>query len=147
MINPFAGGGNFPLPKLNMGVGIYWQASGGMAPDPSGMPSYRSSVVQDPSGSLILVELVCDQNIANDQWPCVSFGPVNGTRGSSTLKMYQVDPFAPTANYGEETYKSHGRRFNYLFHDAHVETLRFEQTIGVGSTNVPRGMWTVYPND
>jgi len=139
--NPAAGKGSFSLPKLNMGVGIYW--SGGSADvDPSGEPSYKTSVVKDTSGTLLVVESVCNQNIVNDQWPSICVGPV-----STSSDFYQMDTVATSVNYGLDVYKAHSSRFNYLFHDDHVETLRIEQTIGTGTTNAPKGMWTVSPTD
>ncbi len=41
-----------------------------------------------------------------------------------------------------------GGKFNYLFADGHVESLRIEETLGeAGSLSNPEGMWTVDPND
>ncbi|HVV00433.1 MAG TPA: hypothetical protein VHH88_03665, partial [Verrucomicrobiae bacterium] len=50
-------------------------------------------------------------------------------------------------NQGMIVYKSHGNRFDYLFHDGHVQTLKIEQTVGTGTLQNPRGMWTVTRND
>jgi prepilin-type processing-associated H-X9-DG protein len=44
-------------------------------------------------------------------------------------------------------YKAHNSRFNYLFHDGHVEALKMEQTIGTGTLTTPKGMWTVASGD
>lgn len=38
-------------------------------------------------------------------------------------------------------------KFNYLFADGHVESLRPQDTIGSGSLAQPKGMWTVTEND
>jgi prepilin-type processing-associated H-X9-DG protein len=142
-VNPIGANGNFVLPNISLGVGIYW--SGGPAGvDPSGEPSYKSSVIKDNSGTLLLVEQPGWQNIDNDQWPCISLGPV-GPSGNADL--YQIDPAPVSDNYGSYTYNAHGGRFNYLFHDDHVESLRIEQTVGNGTTNAPLGMWTVAVND
>ncbi len=62
--------------------------------------------------------------------------------------LYQMDPNTPNShNYGNDEYGLHSRRFNYLFHDNHVEALKMEQTVGIGTLQTPRGMWTVIPND
>ena len=50
-------------------------------------------------------------------------------------------------NYGSVNYGLHSKRFNYLFHDGHVEPLKIEETIGSGTTNAPKGMWTMTPGD
>jgi prepilin-type processing-associated H-X9-DG protein len=142
-----ANGMKFQLPRLNMGVGIYW-TGGTEDADPSGVPSYKTSVIKDNASTLLVVEQVCDQNIANDQWPSVSLGPVASSPNSSGSSLCQLDaPGGGTYNYGHELYKSHTKRFNYLFHDSHVERLRIEQTVGRGTLNAPLGMWTISPND
>jgi prepilin-type processing-associated H-X9-DG protein len=41
----------------------------------------------------------------------------------------------------------HKGRNNCLFHDGHVELLVREETLGTGSQQNPRGMWTRDPND
>lgn len=41
----------------------------------------------------------------------------------------------------------HRGTFNYLFVDGHVENLNPEATVGSGSMNRPRGMWTVKSGD
>ena len=89
-------------------------------------------------------------------WPCVSCGP----QGSGTWSpLYQTDPNAPqdtgtlgsssASGYSEglQLYKAHGSRFNYLFHDNHVEPLKIEQTIGTGTLASPKGMWTIAAGD
>ena len=76
--------------------------------------------------------------------------------------MFQTDLAAPTdagklaGGYYSEgllLYKAHRNRFNYVFHDNHVEALKIEQTIGSGTidgttlNNGPKGMWTVAQGD
>ena len=41
----------------------------------------------------------------------------------------------------------HSFRYNYLFTDGHVATLRPYDTIGSGTPSKPKGMWTIAPND
>ena len=82
-------------------------------------------------------------------WPCISIAPT----GSDAL--YQIDRGAqrqapntpPGVNQGVQTYRAHGQRFNYLFHDGHVQTLRINETVGTWTTNDPREMWTVASGD
>jgi prepilin-type processing-associated H-X9-DG protein len=142
-------GQTYPLPTPRMGVGIYWQDEGlGGLPDWNAK-GYRSSVVRDPSGTLMLVEQANGQGAAGNIWPCISIGPY----GSGAL--YQIQPNAPVqdansgtgVNQGEKLYKAHRNRFNYLFYDGHVEALRVEATLGTGTKFTPKGMWTMDPKD
>ena len=146
----------YPLPKIQHGVGIYWMDSG----LPGGLPDwdargYKTSVAVDPAGTFLLVEEPNGQNSVGNIWPCIANGPVKA--GDS---LYQLDPKGPRqdsgamtgVNQGVFTYKSHGNRFQYLFHDNHVESLATNATIGI-ATGVnalgaeARGMWTVAPGD
>jgi prepilin-type N-terminal cleavage/methylation domain-containing protein/prepilin-type processing-associated H-X9-DG protein len=140
-------GQRYPLPNLNVagrhGVGIYWM-DGGIAP--SGLPDweakgYKSSAVADPAGTILLVEEPNIQNVVGNIWPCIC----NGPRGAGDL--YQVDPAPDAKNFGNDQYGIHGKRFNYLFHDNHVQALRIEQTVGAGTLDAPKGMWTVKGGD
>jgi prepilin-type N-terminal cleavage/methylation domain-containing protein/prepilin-type processing-associated H-X9-DG protein len=140
----------YPLPNISHGVGIYWMDAGlaGGLPDMDAK-GYRTSAVNDPAGTLLLVEEANGQGAAGNIWPCIANGPT----GSGSL--YQMDPTAPPqdpnspsgVNQGKALYKMHGQRFNYLFHDGHAETLRLTSTVGTGTTNNPRGMWTVRAGD
>ena len=134
------------LPAIRRGVGIYWRAGvrSGASPDWNAR-SYKSSVVKDPSGTILLVEQPCDQNLAGNIWPCISLGP-RGNSGPGNGELYQISP--PDAkNQGQELYRLHNNRFNYLLHDNHVESLRTEQTVGSGTLTAPNGMWTIKPGD
>jgi prepilin-type processing-associated H-X9-DG protein len=137
-------GGAYPLPTPMLGVGIYWFDGGVARPDPEAR-SYKTSVVGDPAGSLLLVEQPNKQGAAGNEWPCVSIGP---SGGGSWSDLYQTDPSAtPPQNQGKALYASHGDRFNYVFCDGHVEALRLERTWGTGSRLTPFGMWTIRPGD
>jgi prepilin-type processing-associated H-X9-DG protein len=99
-------------------------------------------VVKDPASTFLLVEQPNIQNAVGNAWPAFCNGPY----GAGDL--YQVDPNTTDAkNYGNDQYGIHGRRFNYLFHDNHVQALKIEQTVGIGTLNNPRGYWTVAPGD
>ena len=110
---------------------------------------YRTSVVDDPASTILLAEEPNGQGAAGNIWPCIC----NGPSGSGAL--YQIDALAPPqnptqptgVNQGKAVYKAHGQRFNYLFHDGHVQSLRMTETVGTGTTNNPRGMWTVAKGD
>jgi len=138
--------GSYPLPDLSAngrhGVGIYWQD--GRTPDWDA-PGYRSSVVTDAAGTILLAEEPNIQNVVGNIWPCICNGPKYS--GASSPDLYQVDPSPDAKNFGNDQYGIHSHRFNYLFHDNHVEALRIEQTVGSGTLANPRGMWTVKQGD
>jgi prepilin-type N-terminal cleavage/methylation domain-containing protein/prepilin-type processing-associated H-X9-DG protein len=135
-----------PLPNLNLtgkhGVGIAWVGQGvGGYPDPDAK-GYKTSVVKDPAGTILLVEQPNIQNAVGNAWPAFCNGPYG------TGDLYQLDPnLADAKNYGNHQYGIHGKRFNYLFHDNHVQALRIEQTIGAGTLSKPKGGWTVATGD
>jgi prepilin-type processing-associated H-X9-DG protein len=138
--------GTYPLPDLSApgrhGVGIYWQDN--RTPDWDA-PGYRSSVVADTAGTILLAEEPNIQNVVGNIWPCICNGPKYSGTGSPDL--YQVDPSPDAKNFGNDEYGIHSHRFNYLFHDNHVEALRIEQTVGSGTLADPKGMWTVQKGD
>jgi prepilin-type N-terminal cleavage/methylation domain-containing protein/prepilin-type processing-associated H-X9-DG protein len=133
----------YPLPPLDHGVGIYWQDTGLI----TGLPDweakgYKTSVVKDPAGTILLTEEPNFQNVVGNIWPCICNGPVG------VGDLYQMDPTSPNShNYGNDEYGIHGKRFNYLFHDNHVQALRMDQTVGIGTLNDPKGMWTLKAGD
>jgi prepilin-type N-terminal cleavage/methylation domain-containing protein/prepilin-type processing-associated H-X9-DG protein len=140
-------GGNYVLPDLSQpgrhGVGIYWEAA---TLPPFGIPDwdakgYKTSVVKDPAGTILLVEEPNIQNVVGNIWPCISLGPQGGG------DLYQMDPSPDAKNYGNNSYGLHSKRFNYLFHDNHVQALKIEQTVGSGTLAAPKGMWTVSVGD
>jgi len=141
----------YPLPDLTKpgmhGVGIYW-SDNGSTPDWDAR-GYKTSVVCDPAGTILLCENTHGQQIAGNIWTCICFGP------QGTGAPYQIDPTAtpqdPTSSVNENEggllYAAHWNRFNYLFHDGHVAALSTQQTIGSGTLTAPRGMWTVVAGD
>jgi prepilin-type N-terminal cleavage/methylation domain-containing protein/prepilin-type processing-associated H-X9-DG protein len=137
----------YPLPNLSVanrhGVGIYWQDTG--LPS-TGLPDwdakgYKTQVVKDPSGTILLVEEPNIQNVVGNIWPCICLGPKGGG------DLYQIDPAPSAKNFGNNEYGLHSQRFNYLFHDNHVSALKIEQTVGTGTVPAPKGMWTVNAGD
>jgi prepilin-type N-terminal cleavage/methylation domain-containing protein/prepilin-type processing-associated H-X9-DG protein len=141
---PVTAGGSH-LPDLTVagrhGVGIYWTGGG-----PGGLPDwdakgYKTTVVGDAAGTILLAEEPNIQNVAGNIWPCICNGPLG------VGDLYQIDPTPDAKNYGNNQYGIHSKRFNYLFHDNHVEPLRIEQTVGSGTLANPKGMWTVTKGD
>lgn len=146
---------SYPLPRLDQasvhGVGIYWTEAfakaGAASPIDWEARSYKTTDVKSPADTILLVEEPCGNNVAGNIWPCISLGPKapNGT-GSGNGELYQIAPSDPN-NQGQTLYDLHSKRFNYAFHDNHVEALRTEQTVGRGTLTSPRGMWTIFPGD
>ena len=140
---PITAAGYPPLPDLTVagrhGVGIYWTGSSAL-PDLEAK-GYKTTVVGDPAGTILLVEEPNIQNVAGNIWPCIC----NGPRGAGDL--YQLDPSPDAKNFGNNQYGLHSKRFNYLFHDNHVQSLKIEQTVGSGTLDNPQGMWTVRKGD
>ena len=126
------------------GVGVYIQNNNGSLP-PWDPPGYKSSIVKDPAGTLLLVEQPEGGNIAGNDYPSFCRGPT-GPATDRDQTPYQIVTGWSSA-YGALAYGLHGRRFNYLFHDGHVETLKIQQTVGSGTTNAPKGMWTLVVGD
>lgn len=137
-----------------MGVGISWIAANDTGPnfDP---PGYPDTVVRHPSGTLMLVELANSQNAEGNTWPSFCFGPYH----ASSSGLYQIETGVPQsaqylqqngASEGLQLYPAQINRFDYAFHDGHVETLRWQQTVkmttapgGVTLPVMPSGMWGI----
>jgi len=120
------------------GEGITW-----LGPLDWDAPGCRVSDVRDTAGSFLLVEQPGQQNLCGQAWPSFSVGPY-GTNNS----LCQVDSQGTVnGNFGSSAYGLHTDRFNYLFYDNHVQTLKYTETIGRGSLGAPLGMWTIAPGD
>jgi prepilin-type N-terminal cleavage/methylation domain-containing protein/prepilin-type processing-associated H-X9-DG protein len=134
-----------PLPPAQFGVGVYIANNDGSKPDwdPKG---YKASTLQDNPGTILLAELPNGENMAGNDWPSFCGGPVYST-GNFPYLNGDCFQLGNDLSYGQSGYGLHGGRFNYLFHDIHVQTLKIEQTLGTGTTNAPRGMWTMIPGD
>jgi prepilin-type N-terminal cleavage/methylation domain-containing protein/prepilin-type processing-associated H-X9-DG protein len=130
------------LPPAIDGVGIYWTA----ATTTSSAPGYKTAVVLNPAGTINLVEEPAGDNVVGNVWPSFSIAPANGGSGQGLGECFQTD-VNDSNNQGLALYKLHGNHFNYLFFDGHVTLLTMQQTVGGGTTNSPKGMWTINPND
>jgi prepilin-type processing-associated H-X9-DG protein len=149
--------GTYPLPDLNQpgyhGVGVWW-TSPALNPDWDAK-GYKTSVVKDPGGTILLCEETGGQQCAGNTWTCVCNGPEISAGGTVNGNLYQIDttsiPQNPNSvsgvNQGNLLYNAQGGRFNYAFHDGHVAALKIEQTVGTGTISAPKGMWTVTPGD
>lgn len=135
------------LPPATYGVGIYWNlrsSSAGARPDWD-PPGYKNSAISDPAGTILLAEEPNGRNAAGNDWPSFCAGPGSSVPSGLTTDCVQVN--ASGQNYGAVAYGLHGKRFNYLFHDGHVQILRTTDTVGTGTTNTPAGMWTMVRGD
>jgi prepilin-type N-terminal cleavage/methylation domain-containing protein/prepilin-type processing-associated H-X9-DG protein len=142
----FANGASPMLPDAKFGVGVYIANNNGSRP-PWEPPGYKASVVKDPAGTILLAEVPNGENMAGNDWPSFCAGPINASGNFSGLTPDCFQIGSSTYNYGSAEYGLHAYRFNYLFHDGHVSTLKWPQTIGTGTTNAPRGMWTMTGGD
>src|SRR5208282_3593691 len=112
----------YPLPPIQNGVGIYWEDNGINGVPDWNARGYKTAVVQDPSGTILLVEEPNWQNVVGNVWPSISIAPTFS--GQNSADLYQIDPTASDShNYGYSDYGLHTKRFNYLFHDGHVQAL------------------------
>jgi prepilin-type processing-associated H-X9-DG protein len=142
---------NGPLPPPNYGVGIYYNMRGisaGALPDWE-PPGYKETVVADPGGTLLLAELPNGRNAAGNDWPSFCAGPGFNVPGGLTPDCVQLNRASSFNNisYGTAAYGLHAKRFNYLFHDGHVSIHKVTDTVGTGTTNAPKGMWTMTAGD
>jgi prepilin-type N-terminal cleavage/methylation domain-containing protein/prepilin-type processing-associated H-X9-DG protein len=156
---------NYWLPSIGRpgvvgpnGVGIYWRVSGDSQVDWDAR-GYRTTALPDPSGTGLLVEQQFNNNPAGDIWTCFSYGPYSLASPGETFQMSAgtgvTSPGSgfPVVSYGAYTYRVHGYRFNYLFHDGHVAPLTIEQSAGTGNAGMragssqAKGLWTATPGD
>ena len=153
-----------PAASSIMGVGIYWEDSNPGAPDFSA-PGFSETVVKHPAGTLMLAELACNWNSEGNIWPCCCCGPVCTASQAAYSGLYQIDTTSsmnpatlsgsgasPTSE-GRLLYSAQRNRFNYAFHDGHVELLQYQQTMNPGGSGavknllIPNGMWNVNTAD
>src|SRR5687767_2917625 len=110
-------------------------AAAGQVPDwePRG---YAETVINDPSGTILLVELPNGRNAAGNDWPSFCAGPGTGTPGGISPDAVQLSKASSFNNisYGSAAYGLHAKRFNYLFHDGHVAIHKVTETVGSGTT-------------
>jgi prepilin-type N-terminal cleavage/methylation domain-containing protein/prepilin-type processing-associated H-X9-DG protein len=140
-----------PLPRAQRGTGVYFNykagPQAGMLCDEDA-ESYKLSLVTDPSGTILLAEQPEGGNVAGNDFPAFCEGPI-GSSGAvdNPQNPYQINNNISTPSIGGAVYGLHSHRFNYAFHDGHVEALKIDDTVGSGTTTAPKGMWTITPND
>ena len=141
------------LPNLNLpgklSVGIFWQDTTATTPN-FDAPGYKSSVVRNPAGTILLCEQTSGQQCAGNIWTCICLGPQ-----ASGSELYQMDtsampqdPASPNSvDQGALLYRAQKNWFDYVFNDGHVEALQIQDTIGSGTLNAPKGMWSIWNNN
>jgi prepilin-type N-terminal cleavage/methylation domain-containing protein/prepilin-type processing-associated H-X9-DG protein len=139
-----------PLPPPDYGVGVYYDlynTAPGSLPDWEAR-GYKDTVARDPSGTILLVEQPEGGNICGNDWPSFCMGPTGRPQGGGYPEQtpYQV-VIGEKQLWSATAYGLHGGRFNYLFHDGHVGIYRMKDTVGAGTVNAPKGMWTMRPGD
>jgi prepilin-type N-terminal cleavage/methylation domain-containing protein/prepilin-type processing-associated H-X9-DG protein len=160
-----------PLPPIDMGVGIWWTTqNGNLMANPSqrdwDAPGYGTRVIQDPAGTIMLCELDAGDNYVGNAWGANCEGPTNtgaaptGGSDATIALLYELNP-PPSVDgnlensgigaNGNLVYAAHGNKFDYLFHDGHVKTLTYQQTLGTTpmplTVNKYYGMWTIKAGD
>jgi prepilin-type N-terminal cleavage/methylation domain-containing protein/prepilin-type processing-associated H-X9-DG protein len=133
--------GTAALPKPADGLGVYWTSAHAYP----GAPGYKSSVLFSPSGTINLVEQPSGDNTCGNVWPAISIAPASSSSGQGIGECYQTDPEDPI-NQGLALYLLQGKHFNYLFFDGHAALYTMQETVGSGTTNAPRGMWSITGN-
>lgn len=134
------------IPPMTKGPGVYINARGtaaGKVPDWDAS-TYFLANIPDPSGSILLAEQPEGGNICGNDWPSFCMGPTGPNSNEQT--PYQI-PTGSARPWGKIAYGLHGQRFNYLFLDGRAAIHKITETVGTGTTNAPKGMWTMILGD
>jgi prepilin-type processing-associated H-X9-DG protein len=102
--------------------------------------------VRDPGGTIWIAELASYKSIQGNNFASDCAGPDwaggAGNHDGSDANCFQVDSTQKNLDtgslgrgYGGDIYASHGNQFNYLFHDGHVASLKYTDTIGIKNAN------------
>ena len=120
-----------PLPIPNYGVGVRYVRNDNASRPNYDEAGYKTSAVKDPAATLLLAENAKSNNIIGNEWFSTTYSPQEQTED----------------DIGRAAARLHNKRFNYLFHDGHVQLLKPESTFGSGTMSSPRGMWTLTRGD
>ena len=141
-----------PIPTH--GIGFMWAFKGTYPVSRFyGTPGYPGPIVVDPSGTMVFCEQAFSRfgGCVDNCWRAVTSSIVGG----------QIVGTSPPTCGGTEVgeglivYKNQQNRFNYAFHDGHVEAMDYTKTAGKGNWNSTadpsgggvKGIWTITPND
>lgn len=131
--------------RTGVGLGWDWQDASINSWDSrdsstSGYPRFQKAVrfamIQKPDETLVLTERTHPNNVL-------------GNQNQSGIPHAGPNQFLPSAQNAETAPNFHNNGFNFLFADAHVETLLPEKTLGETNTVLQRqtGYWTINPKD
>ena len=103
-------------------------------------------MITNPSGTFYLTEVdAVDNNYCQGNGRCVS---------TPERQMLFTSNGFSTGTFINDSYKLHSNsqfKVNYLFADAHIEFLRYDDPFVVGKVITdlmhPKGAWTLSPND
>jgi hypothetical protein len=142
-------------PQVHQGIGLWWTMASAHYIDWD-CPGYPTRVIQDPSGTILFAELCTGDNFAGNAWCAAVLGPTNSNADAGAdpdADLFQLNSQG-TDNHGGTVYQAHGYKFDYIFHDNHVSSLSWQQTLGTGTTwgavqtpPVLAGMWTIKAGD
>ncbi|HEY3332603.1 MAG TPA: DUF1559 domain-containing protein [Capsulimonadaceae bacterium] len=100
-------------------------------------PMVAISKIQSSSTTLLMTEFPLANNVVYRPGASAVQAPHQTVPGTCASAYSQDCTLAPV----------HTTTWNYLFCDGHVKSLRPELTVGSGTLIVPKGMWTLDPND
>lgn len=127
--DPPPNGRNFLGSAGSVGKGDFWDKM------PLGLPlSVRPTDVPRPSETFVVVDHSLEytaQGFGSFAWAAWSHTTVFN---KNEVKTVAIPP-------------PHRGRYNALYHDGHVAAVLESETLGTGTPTVPRGPWTIDPND
>jgi len=99
-----------------------------------GRPILTLGAIPAPARTILLTERATTNNIAY-------------SASAADLSLNALAAQQPARLSAQGKTLNPGGRYNYLFVDGHVKSLQVQETLGTGSTNSPKGFWTIDPND
>jgi prepilin-type processing-associated H-X9-DG protein len=128
-----------PTSDDRTGVGLFWDAgtvsilhdnelAESATKNPDLLPRMKQSLLQDPANTLLLTELI---------------GEDNSLRRGALTRVFEVNDQRKSFN-GDVSHFHHGK-FNYLMNDGHVELLTGQQTLGGDGQS--GNIWTINAGD
>ena len=104
------------------------------------------SEFQDPSGTLMIVEMPLQSNLMFFPNFATVSKPIT-TNGYTPAQCYNNPSNIGLCGQDGQVPPTHFNGWNYTFTDGHVKWYLPQNTIGNGTFSNPKGMWTIAPND
>lgn len=150
-----------PSPGSRTGVGLRWVAEEGIpgtaawntmdlwnnAKEPRRQAAVIAAVARDPSGTILVTEIVRGRNDPNSGGGSTC---QQGSLDNQTINTANDHLISNVANQNYMNSKAyHSDSFNYIYMDGHSETLLPGKTLGSTNTTLSKqtGAWTLAPND